>query len=67
MNSIAHGVSRFVGLDVHAATIAGAVAERGGEVRFLGIISNLSTAVHKLIKKLNEGGPWVACYEPGTG
>lgn len=65
MNSIAYGVSRFVGLDVHAATIAVAVAEPGGEVRYLGTILNQISAVHKLIKKLNEGGPWQACYEAG--
>lgn len=65
MNSIAHGVSRFVGLDVHAATIAVAVADLGGEVRFLGTIPNQSTSVCKLIKKLNEGGTWAACYEAG--
>jgi len=48
MNSITHGASRFVGLDVHAATIAVAVAERGGEVRFLATIPNQSTSVYKL-------------------
>jgi transposase len=31
---------RFVGLDVHAQTIAVAVAEAGGEVRSLGMIAN---------------------------
>ena len=31
---------RFVGLDVHAATIAVAAAELGGEVRSLGVILN---------------------------
>ena len=31
---------RFLGLDVHADTIAVAVAERGGEVRSLGTIPN---------------------------
>jgi hypothetical protein len=29
---------RFVGLDVHAATIAVAIAEQHGEVRSLGVI-----------------------------
>jgi hypothetical protein len=32
--------ARFVGLDVHAATIAVAVAERQGEVRSLAPITN---------------------------
>lgn len=31
---------RFVGLDVHAETIAVAVAETDGEVRSLGVIPN---------------------------
>ncbi len=31
---------RFVGLDVHAETIAVAVAEPGGEVRSVGMIPN---------------------------
>ena len=33
-------IRRFVGLDVHAETVAVAVAERDGEVRSLGIIPN---------------------------
>ena len=33
---------RFLGLDVHAETIAVAIAEQDGEVRSLGIIPNLS-------------------------
>ena len=56
---------RFVGLDVHAATIAVAVAEAGGEVRSLGIIPNREESVSKLVKKLNAGGSWEACYEAG--
>ncbi len=31
---------RFIGLDVHAGTIAVAVAEPNGEVRSLGVIPN---------------------------
>lgn len=59
--------TRFLGLDVHADTIAVAVAEAGrdGEVRSVGIIPNRPEAVRKLIKKL--GGPvgLRACYEAG--
>ena len=43
---------QFVGLDVHAETIAVAVAEMGGEVRSLGVIPNRVESVRKLIRKL---------------
>jgi transposase len=56
---------RFVGLDVHAETIAVAVAEPEGEVRSLGTIPNREDSVSKLVKKLNSSGPWEACYEAG--
>jgi hypothetical protein len=45
---------RLVGLDVHAATIAAAVAEAEGEVRELGIIANRPEAVRVLLTKLGE-------------
>jgi transposase len=56
---------RFVGLDVHARTIAVAVAETDGEVRSLGVIGHDADAVRKLVKKL--GGPerLRVCYEAG--
>jgi hypothetical protein len=38
---------KFVGLDVHAETIAIAVAEPGGEVRSLGVIPNREDSVRK--------------------
>ena len=51
---------RFVGLDVHAATIAVAVAEPNGEVHSLGTIPNDADAVRRLVRKL---GP----FKLGTG
>lgn len=65
MKKITQDFDRFVGLDVHAATIAVAVAERGGEVRFLGTIPNRTESVFKLVKRLNAEGAWKACYEAG--
>lgn len=58
--------TRFVGLDVHADTIAVALAEEGrnGEVRQLGIIPNRREAVRKLVQKLGTKGLQV-CYEAG--
>jgi transposase len=56
---------RFVGLDVHAETIAVAVAETGGEVRALGVIPNRLESVRKLIQKLGPVQHLRACYEAG--
>jgi transposase len=58
---------RFVGLDVHADSIAVAVAENGrnGEVRYLGSIPNNATSVSRLVKKLGTPGKLRACYEAG--
>ena len=44
----------FVGLDVHADTIAVAVAEPGGEVRSLGTIPNRPESVRKMVGKLGR-------------
>src|SRR6266700_3321652 len=45
---------RFLGLDVHAETIAVAIAEQDGEVRSLGIIPNREESIRKLVKKLGS-------------
>ena len=55
----------FVGLDVHADTIAVAVAENGGEVRSLGVIPNRLESVRKLVHKLGPVQHLRACYEAG--
>ena len=57
--------SRFVGLDVHAETIAVAVAEPGGEVRSLGTIPNTPEAVRRLVKKFGPPETLRVCYEAG--
>ena len=54
--------TRFVGLDVHAATIAVAVAEPDGEVRAMGTIPNDPDAVRRLVKKLGPAERLRACY-----
>src|SRR5438094_876695 len=56
---------KFVGLDVHAETIAVAVAERDGEVRSLGIIPNREDSVRKLVRKLGPVEQLRFCYEAG--
>jgi transposase len=57
---------RFVGLDVHAETVAVAVAESdGGEVRTLGVIPNRPESIRKLLRKLGPAEHLRACYEAG--
>lgn len=56
---------RFVGLDVHAETIAVAVAEQGGEVRSLGTIPNRLEPIRKLVGKLGAVKDLRVCYEAG--
>jgi transposase len=56
---------KFVGLDVHAETIAVAVAEQDGEVRSLGVIPNREDSVRKLARKLGAVEELRFCYEAG--
>ena len=56
---------RFLGLDVHAETIAVAIAEANGEVRSLGTIADRAESVRNLIKKLGQVQQLRACYEAG--
>jgi transposase len=56
---------RFIGLDVHAETIAVAVAEPNGDVRSLGVIPNRPESIRKLVKKLGPLAQLRVCYEAG--
>jgi transposase len=56
---------RFVGLDVHAETIAVAVAEPEGDVRSVGVIPNQAESIRKLVKKLGAIEQLRVCYEAG--
>src|SRR5213593_3578925 len=57
--------NRYVGLDVHAETIAVAVVETDGEVRFLGTIPNRAETVRRLVKRLGPANRLRFCYEAG--
>ena len=57
--------SRFIGLDVHAETIAVTVAEPAGEVRSLGLIPNRSEPIRRVMKKLGPVEQLWVCYEAG--
>ncbi len=56
---------RFLGLDVHAETIAAAIAEPDGEMRSMGTIANREDSICKFIKKLGSPEQLRACYEAG--
>ena len=56
---------RFLGLDVHADTIAVAVAEPNGEVRAVGVIPNSPESIRRLVTKLGPAEDLRACYEAG--
>lgn len=56
---------RFIGLDVHAETIAVAVAEPDGAVRSLGVIPNRPDSIRRLMKKLGPADQLRVWYEAG--
>jgi transposase len=57
--------TRYLGLDVHKATIAVAVADAGAPPVLHATIANDPGAVRKLINPLKRGGRLVAAYEAG--
>lgn len=59
--------SKYVGLDVHKATIAVSVAEASSrEVRYVGEIANEPAAITKLVRQLKKGEAKLSfCYEAG--
>ena len=59
-------IIKYVGLDVHAQTIAVAIAHEGGDVVSYGTIPAHSHSIDRLHKKLTEGGAQVRyVYEAG--
>jgi transposase len=56
---------RHLGLDVHAETIAVAVADPDGEVRSLGTIPNRPDPIARLVRKLGPATRLRVCYEAG--
>ena len=69
MSKVAQKITKYVGLDVHAATVVAAVAEQTpsgvGEVRHLGTIPNTPEAIRKLFKRIGKAEEMRACYEAG--
>lgn len=59
--------SKYVGMDVHKATIAVSVADAvGGDARYLGEVSNTPEALIKLVRQLKKGEAQLSfCYEAG--
>jgi transposase len=57
--------TRFVGMDVHAETIAVAVAEGRDGIRSLGKIPNRPEAIRRLLCKLGRTTSLRVCYEAG--
>ena len=58
-------ILRYVGMDVHAETIAVAVVESDGRERDVGVIPNRPEAIRKGLKKLGRPEELHCCYEAG--
>ncbi len=56
--------TRWVGLDVHAETIAVAVAEKDGTVHSVGTIPNRPDAVRRVVKKLRREASFTSATRP---
>jgi transposase len=62
---MSEGTTRYLGLDVHKATITVAVAEESGPATVYGTIANEPGAVRKLVRQLGREARLVAAYEAG--
>jgi transposase len=62
---MSESTTRFLGLDVHKATIAVAVAEASGPTVLYGTIANDPGAVRKLVNQLGHQAQLIAAYEAG--
>jgi transposase len=58
-------LTRFVAFDVHAETVAVAVAEPDGSIKALGIHPNRLESIRKVVKRLGPPERLRACYEAG--
>ena len=58
-------IMRYVGMDVHAETIAVAVVDADGTERDVGVIPNRPEAIRKCLKKLGQAEELHSCYEAG--
>jgi len=61
-----HGTTRYVGLDVHKATITVAICEAAQPPTVFGTIANDPTAIGKLVKQLGRAHQLRLAYEAGA-
>ncbi len=58
-------IMRYIGMDVHAETIAVAVVDADGTERDVGVMPNRPEAIRKCLKKLGQPDALHCCYEAG--